>query len=76
MTQILQRLKIDYKYLPLIATITLFILAYAYGFSQYRAMRTPKPVIKIHWSLAGDQSPCAHNASRFGVCCIQVIKDL
>jgi simple sugar transport system permease protein len=33
------KFKIDRKFLPLLATVTLFIIAYAYGASQYKGMR-------------------------------------
>jgi simple sugar transport system permease protein len=51
MTQLAQRFKagfkIDYKFLPLLVTIGLFIVAYAYGFSQYRGMRDPQAFINL-----------------------------
>lgn len=43
----MQRFKIETKYLPLLVTIALFIVAYAYGFSQYRGMRTPQALINL-----------------------------
>ena len=43
----MQRLKIDYKFLPLLVTITLFVVAYAYGVSQYRGMRDPQALINL-----------------------------
>jgi len=43
----MQRLKIDYKFMPLLVTITLFVVAYAYGVSQYRGMRDPQALINL-----------------------------
>ena len=43
----IRRLKINRKYLPLLVTIGLFIVAYAYGFSQYRGMRSPQAFINL-----------------------------
>jgi simple sugar transport system permease protein len=40
-------LKIDYKFLPLLVTISLFVIAYAYGVSQYRGMRNPQAFINL-----------------------------
>jgi len=33
------KIKIDSKFIPMLATIVLFILGYAFGFSQYKGMR-------------------------------------
>jgi ribose/xylose/arabinose/galactoside ABC-type transport system permease subunit len=38
----IQKLKIDRKFMPLLATIILFILAYAYGTFLYKGMRDPQ----------------------------------
>lgn len=46
-TQLMQRFKIDRKFLPLLVTIALFVVAYAYGFSQYRGMRDPQAFVNL-----------------------------
>jgi ribose/xylose/arabinose/galactoside ABC-type transport system permease subunit len=43
----MQRFKIDRKFLPLLVTIALFVVAYAYGFSQYRGMRDPQAFVNL-----------------------------
>jgi simple sugar transport system permease protein len=41
------KFKIERKFLPLLATITLFFLAYAYGYIQYRGMRQPQAFFNL-----------------------------
>ena len=47
MTKLTRRLRIDRKYWPLLVTIALFVVAYAYGYTQYRGMRTPQAFINL-----------------------------
>jgi galactofuranose transport system permease protein len=46
-TQITRRFPIDRKFLPLLVTISLFIVVYAFGYSQYRGMRSPQAFINL-----------------------------
>jgi galactofuranose transport system permease protein len=46
-TQITRRFHIDRKFLPLLVTISLFIVVYAFGYSQYRGMRSPQAFINL-----------------------------
>jgi len=54
----MQRLRINRKFIPLLATIVLFILAYAFGYLQYKGMRDPQAFFNLfinnsHLLLAG-----------------------
>jgi simple sugar transport system permease protein len=41
------KFKIDRKFVPLLATIALFILMYGYGYLQYRGMRQPQALANL-----------------------------
>jgi len=43
----IQKLKIDRKFVPLLATVTLFIVAYAFGASQSKGMRDPQAFFNL-----------------------------
>jgi simple sugar transport system permease protein len=46
-TNFARRFHIDRKYLPLLVTITLFIVVYLFGYSQYRGMRSPQAFVNL-----------------------------
>lgn len=43
----MDRIKIDRKYMPLLATVGVFLLLYLYGFLQYKGMRQPQAFLNL-----------------------------
>jgi len=43
----IDRLKVDRKFMPLLATVAVFALLYLYGFSQYKGMRQPQAFFNL-----------------------------
>ncbi len=43
----IEKLNIDRKFMPVLATIGVFVMLYIYGALQYKGMRTPQAFLNL-----------------------------